>query len=403
MLSWLKKLVDARPGPAPYKIFRPFNYDEESAPWRADRFAIFEPRIVKGLKPLFWGGALPDDGTLLGQFYHDHLFPPEISLDLWTDITVAGAGLMFSPGDRVFYGAVPMGGGPGQLRRQWTDLDIAKLDDERYQVEWPPDQIKLDHGVLIARAAPGNYHHVLMDIVPRLFVLAQAARLPEVVEKCPEILSAPIIVNARMPEWAIEMIEAVGIPRARLLQIPVSGSVHIDRLAVPHVMNNFAHWVAAELPSLYRDLYGWAKRQSPAADFGKKIFTLRSEIANDRRRIHNVTDVEADLVKRGYRPVQTGALKWTEQIVAFHEADRIVASMGSNISNMIFSQQNARVLIVHPSDSRYSLNVGMAAVGGQEIGYLWAECFSNPMRGEHAEMYVDRAVFEQALDALEAA
>jgi capsular polysaccharide biosynthesis protein len=308
--------------------------------------------------------------------------------------------MMFSADGKVFYGAMPLGGGPEQLRHPWTDLKICKADDQNYDVEWPSAQVDLDCGILIARAAPGNYHHVLMDIVPRLFVLAKAARLPHVFDKFPEIASAPIIVNAQMPEWALEMIEAVGIPRARLVQIPTSGSIHVGHLAVPHVMNNFAHWVSTELPSLYRNLYGWAKKQSPDVQYGRQIFSLRSEMKNDRRRIHNVADLEADLESRGYVGLKTGTMKWSEQIIAFHEADRIVASMGSNVSNMIFSKPGARVLILHPNDSRYSLNVGMAAAGGQEIGYLWAECFSNASRGEHVEMYVDRSAFARAMETM---
>jgi capsular polysaccharide biosynthesis protein len=385
-----------------HKIVRAFNYEEGPPPYCTERFTIFEPKIVPGLKPLFWGGALPDQGKLLEDFYHGHLFPPEIRLDIWNSITVAGAGLMFSTDEKIFYGAVPLGGGTEQLMAKWTKLKFSRLDHKHYEVEWPPTESQLDCGILIARAAPGNYHHVLMDIVPRLFVLAQAARLPEVKEKFPEIASAPIIINADTPDWAIEMIGAVGIPKERLHRIPDSGSIHIGRLAVPHVMNNFAHWVATELPLLYRELYGWAKARSPNVNYGPRVFSLRSEITTDRRRIHNIQEVETDLIKRGYVALETGTMKWSEQIIAFHEADRIVASMGSNVSNMIFSKSGARVLVIHPSDSKYSLNVGMAAAGGQEIGYLWAECFSNSLRGEHVEMYVERLGLTRALDVLEA-
>ena len=383
------------------RSFIPENYVVAASRWCEAREPVFAPETVVGVRPFYWGGALPPDPAVWSRFFHHYLFVPELCIDRWRDMTVAGAGLMFTADGEVLHGAVPLGGGEELLGGPWNDLPTMESVAGLYSGAFPAVHERLDFGILIARSAPGNYHHVLCDIIPRLFLIEEAVLRPDVLARCPELLDAPILINGDMPEWALSMIEAVGFSRERLRPIPIGRAVDVKQLYVPHVLNNFAYWVSPHLTARYRQLLAWAKAQAPNADYGTKIFSLRAEVTDDRRRIHNLEQLRTDLLSRGYVEVATQSMSWPEQIVAFSEATHIVAAMGSNISNMLFSPPEARVLIVHPEESRYSLNTGMAAAGGQKIGYLWARCFSSPVRGEHVEMYVDAAAFSDAIGVLE--
>ncbi len=357
---------------------------------------VFESKTIPGINPLFWEGSIPQ-GAREFFFLNDH-HVSALRNDTFHNATVAGTGVIFTSDKNVLHGQVPVGGGAEQFLTPWSELELGpELAHNSFHCSKLENVTDTSSAIVIARSATGNYHHVLCDVAPRLR-LVQAGLTSE--DCPPDLATAPILISPRTPDWAMAMlVQSSGLPEQRFLRLPKQGALRVGRLIVPSVLNNFAHWVSPETQTYYQGMYRWAKKHSTAS-YGSKIYTIRREMTQDRRRPHNLDAIADRLEKRGFREVKPGQMSWADQIVAFHEADYVVAAMGSNVSNMIFSKPGARVLVLHPNDSHYSLNVGMAASGGQDVGYLWCECFSNPSRGEHVEIYVDPILLDAGIDAL---
>ncbi len=357
---------------------------------------VFDAQSLPGIEPFFWGGPIPEDARaffILGQHHVSAL-----RNDRFHNAIVTGAGIIFTADKQVLHGQVPVGGGQQQFLQAFTELELEQgSSSNAYHCPRLNKITKIPEAIVIARSATGNYHHILCDVAPRLHLVAEGlARAGAAVE----LATAPILISPGTPDWALGLlVNSSGISAERFLRIPKDGAYEVERLIVPHALNNFAHWVSPQTHAYYKPIYAWAKQHS-TANYGPKIYTLRREVYQDRRRPHNQDEIAAKLERQGFAEVKPGQMSWADQIVAFHEAKYVVAGMGSNISNMLFSKPGARVLILHPNDSQYSLNVGMAAAGGQDIGYLWCECFSNPARGEHVEIYVDPVLLEDGIRAL---
>ena len=357
---------------------------------------VFDAQSLPGIEPFYWGGPIPEGAReffILGQHHVSAL-----RNDRFRKAIVTGAGIIFTADKHVLHGHIPVGGGPLQFMQPFVELGLEQGPSETdYHCPRLEKISVIPEAILIARSATGNYHHILCDVAPRLHLVAQGlARFGAAAE----LATAPILISSETPDWGLDLlVNSSGIPAERFLRIPKDGAYQVERLIVPHVLNNFAHWVSPQTQAYYEPIYAWAKQRS-TANYGSKIYTLRREMPQDRRRPHNQDEIAAKLERQGFAEVKPGQMSWADQIVAFHEAKYVVAGMGSNISNMLFSRPGARVLILHPNDSQYSLNVGMAAAGGQDIGYLWCECFSNPARGEHVEIYIDPTLFEAGIRAL---
>ena len=363
---------------------------------RVEPQVVFEAQSLPGIEPFFWEGPIPQGAReffILGQHHVSAL-----RNDRFKEAIVTGTGIIFTADKHVLHGHVPVGGGQVQFLQPFAELGLEQGPSANdYHCPRLNKIVKIPEAIVIARSATGNYHHILCDVTPRLHPVAEdLARAGAAAE----LATAPILISPGTPDWALDLlVNSSGIAAERFLRIPKDGAYQVERLIVPHVLNNFAHWVSPQTQAYYEPMYAWAKQYS-SVNYGSKIYTLRREVPQDRRRPHNQDEIAAKLERQGFAEVKPGQMSWADQIVAFHEAEYVVAGMGSNISNMLFSKPGVRVLILHPNDSHYSLNVGMAAAGGQDIGYLWCECFSNPARGEHVEIFVDPKLLESGIRAL---
>jgi hypothetical protein len=365
-----------------------------------DRRAVFPPAVMAGLKPIVFDGAIPEQ-SMRELFFPKIHHVPEIRIDLFKDAIVTGSGLIFTSDRRALGGHVPVGAHPSGFLRPWSELSLEPLGDDRFACARLSRVTEIPYAAVIARAAPGNYHHFIADILPRLHIIYSDAAESLMREHNIARDACPILVNSTLNNRAIERLRESGFDAARLRPIPRGGSVRVRKLFVPHVLNSFSrNWASPELFHFYDAIMRRLAIPRSCSLQNDRIFCLRRDLVRDRRRIHNGNEIADLLTAEGFREVSPERMSWKDQMLAFSGARYVVGSFGANNTNMVFSAPSARLLVLHPNDSRYALNVGMCAAGRQEIGYVWAESFSNRVRGEHVEYFVDRDLVRTAIDKL---
>lgn len=186
----------------------------------------------------------------------------------------------------------------------------------------------------LASRGDGNYYHFLMDVVPRLALLAQ----------CPGLEQPQSYYVAAQTRFQRELLDAVGITE----------ELRIDRMSEPHIRARCLivpgpptmtvvnpPWVVAHL-----------RQRLLPPDVGRvpgrRIFVGRGSVVNNRG-IVNDADVRDVLAARGFEFVDAGAMSVHEQITAFAEASVIVAPHGAALANTVFASPGAQLLELFPA------------------------------------------------------
>jgi len=221
-------------------------------------------------------------------------------------------------------------------------------------------------GVLASRGDV-NYYHFLIDVLPRLAVLAA----------CPEIEPPSRWYVPAASRFQRELLERVGLTGDRIVDATTVPHVRADTLVVPAppaltVVN--PPWVVGHLRETLLEP-GLARVP------GRGIYVTRGASANNRA-VRNEDAVIAALQQRGFDIVDPGQMSVSDQIRAFAEADVIVSAHGAALVNLVFASPGATVIELFPAgalvpdywklatgvpglDYRYLLGVGRRRSAGR--------------------------------------
>jgi capsular polysaccharide biosynthesis protein len=244
-------------------------------------------------------------------------------------------------------------------------------------------------GVLASRG-DGNYYHFLIDVLPRLGVLEQAAGIAP-----PDRWYVPARTRFQR-----ELLDLVGI----------SAELRIDADEVAHVRARCL--VVPGLPATTEKNPPWVVEflrarllPATAGSGGRRhIYVTRGTSANNRA-IVNEADLVALLTARGFTVVDPGAMSVTDQIETFARASLIVSGHGAALANLVFASPGSAVIEIFPPGAVLPDYWRLASgVPGLTYRYLsaWPD---SPVRHGRAsaivtDIVVDLGALSSLLDAL---
>ena len=237
----------------------------------------------------------------------------------------------------------------------------------------PENQLTFPSGVIVSGAAPDNWYHWMINILPSVMLALDAPGVPE---------SVPLLV----PESAknapqLEALKMLTGAEREIFFLPLGARVFVDNgYVVEHpvrevVALNGRHeldWrdlggFNFEVMALFRDsLLGKLEHKSQSVEAirsGSKIFLARDQ----SRRPYNQDEVQLFLESRGFKTVVLENLSVADQIRTFNDAKVIVSTTGAQWTGLLFSEA-ARAIVLTP---RFlmgsSLFPRLAFLGGSEI------------------------------------
>jgi capsular polysaccharide biosynthesis protein len=182
------------------------------------------------------------------------------------------------------------------------------------------------------------YYHWLLQILPRLKILAEAAIPYDKI-----YLSTSNFRHSWQQESLYAVMDYLQIPRDYLLLVDEGTIVTAKTLLVPSIL-----WAPSK-PAFYASDLSWFKHffydvfvRDTSAALPKRIYISRSKA--QYRRISNESELIEFLDKKGFVTLHLEDLSIYDQAVLFHNADTIVGPHGAGFTNLIFCKPGTHIV-----------------------------------------------------------
>ncbi len=183
---------------------------------------------------------------------------------------------------------------------------------------------------LVTPEATDNFHHWLIDLLPRLGLVQRAGyRLTDFDH---------VVVNHASRRYQFATLERLGIAREKILAADASLFVRADQLVVPSLKASNQTLPASDIAFLRRSFLGDSSVTRPS----RRIFLSRADAAF--RRLSNESTLHPLLRAHGFEIVTPGNLSLPEQARIFAEAEIIAGPAGAGFANLVFATRPARVI-----------------------------------------------------------
>jgi len=185
--------------------------------------------------------------------------------------------------------------------------------------------------LLLSSPHPGNYHHWLLETLPRLWVLGEY----EEYKAIPIIL--PIFTHSFQPETLSKF-----IPNGHSVIFSGPWVLNIERLVFPSYLAPGGH---------SRVQLDWLRSRFCTREGSPErlIYVSRKDAVNGRQ-LKNEAEITQHLVSLGFEEVVLSEMLQADQVDLFTDARVIVGVSGSGITNHIFAPEGAHVIEFHPSN-----------------------------------------------------
>ena len=220
-----------------------------------------------------------------------------------------------------------------------------------------PTQVEGRLGLLASRG-DRNYYHFLIDVLPRLGVLEQAADIAP---------PTRWYVPASTPVQR-EFLDLMGIAAEHRIDSDEVPHVRAECLVVPGlpsvVKEKNPPWVVDFLRSrLMKDA------RPPQVDHRHPVYVMRTAGANNRG-VRNQPAVLRHLERRGFEIIDPSTLTGAQQIESFSSASVIVSAHGAALANLVFASPGSAVVELFPAGGMLPDYWRLASSAGLTYRYL---------------------------------
>ncbi|TPL92823.1 glycoside hydrolase family 99-like domain-containing protein [Mesorhizobium sp. B2-3-10] len=224
--------------------------------------------------------------------------------------------------------------------RPWEiDLQYLVEDDTGAHLK-AETATEIDADVIIPMHRSQAFGHVVFDVIPQLLafrdeIIAERLR---------------VVLSTKAPKWLIRMLSVWGfLPHHFLILDAASTAAYRFRSAI--VSNALTTFTTFFPHPETADLMSRTLVSPPAVqDFpARRIYLGRSsETTNSGRTITNEAELQAALVKRGFKIIDPATLAYSDQIDLFSGAEIIVGAHGSAFANLLWSKAGTVVIDLMP-------------------------------------------------------
>lgn len=187
---------------------------------------------------------------------------------------------------------------------------------------------------LVTPEATDNFHHWLIDLLPRLGLVRRAGYVLAEFDH--------VIVNHAGRKYQLATLAQLGLPQEKMIEAQDSVFLRCDSLVIPSLKANHQTLPAADLSFLREAFLGSA----PSAPKDRRIFLSRSDAAF--RRLRNEAEFLPFLHEHGFEIISPAGLDFTAQAKLFAEASIIAGPAGAAFANLVFAARPAQVIELVP-------------------------------------------------------
>lgn len=195
----------------------------------------------------------------------------------------------------------------------------------------PPKRIKGRALYLVTPEATDNYHHWMIDLLPRIGMVKRAG--------FPISSFDHVIVNTSGRAYQRETLSALGVREQQIIQAGPSLRLQPDQLVVPSLKST-NELMSAEDVRFLRDHFLPAANKERGA--GRRYFLSRKDAPS--RRLQNEEEVFQFLKPLGFEMLSLSGRTVAEQAELFSQAEILIGPSGAAFANLVFAPAGTRVL-----------------------------------------------------------
>ncbi len=240
------------------------------------------------------------------------------------------------------------------------------LTDDAYDFRSDAAILVARKAVIIGGPIEGSYYHWVLNWLSRLVILKLLR--PDIYED--RGVSILLDVRANQPPF-IDFLRGSGIDPSRFVWIDHAKDYLIERAVLVSFGNH-----RATHPEIVRALgrqFG-AMAAASTLETPKRLWISRQALPQNRRRIHNMDDIDPILGRYGFTQVALEQLPVADQIRMFSGAEVVAGVHGAGFTNTVFSPADCKIISLE-SDLNLRLKVSyfystLAQACGQPYRHL---------------------------------
>lgn len=276
--------------------------------------------------------------------------------------------------------------------RHHRHMGLVHLGDDKFAPRRPvgPTQPELIPGVsyYLDCEFPNVYGHFLLEVWPQLWAQHKL-----------DLDNLTFVTSTELPEYVLQVLEFLGVPRNRIIQI--NAITRCETLIVPApavLARRYVHPVArevfakiAQMDSLMDD-----DERAKVEKLGPNLYFSRSGVSG--RGLVNESEVEQLVASRGFEVVHTQDYSIPAQMGMLRNAKNIVGPGGSGMHNAVFGN-HLKVLIL-ASEGWFPIADILLSQGHYDLFYVFGERLMKPEDGSRSQTpwQIDLADVERGLD-----
>ena len=228
-----------------------------------------------------------------------------------------------------------------------------------------------------------NYFHWMTDVLGRIFIIEKQ------IQKNPILLPS----DFKNHNFIMVTLEILNIPY-KLFEI--EKKYIINNLVIPSRTAEVGNYNKNFIHEISNQLLKHISLNSSNENI-KKIWLSREN--QSRRRLKNENELKEFLSNKGYTCIQPDKLNVLEQINLFKNAESIISTHGAALTNIMFMNQNSKVLEIRNNrDLNNNAFFALASEFELEYYYFLAESLSNNV---HDDLIVDMKEFTKTFELFE--
>ena len=187
---------------------------------------------------------------------------------------------------------------------------------------------------LVTPEATDNFHHWLIDLLPRLGLVQRAGYVLADFDH--------VMVNHAGRKYQLATLAQLGLPPEKIIDAHDSVFLRCESLVIPSLKANHQTLPAADL-SFLREAF---LDSSTPASKERRIFLSRGDAAS--RRLRNEAEFLPFLREHGFEIISPAGLDFRAQAQLFAEASIIAGPAGAAFANLVFAARPAQVIELVP-------------------------------------------------------
>lgn len=192
---------------------------------------------------------------------------------------------------------------------------------------------KIEGKVALLSGLAGHvYYHWMFDVIPRLELIRLSGIELETIDW--------FVVNSLSKPFQRETLQILGIPEAKIIESDRHSHIEATELIVPS-FPGYMDWVPEGTMEFLRQTF-IPKINLAQPSRGQKIYVSRVKSKN--RQLVNEAEVSELLHREGFKSIFLEEMSVLEQVAAFVNAEVIVASHGSGLTNLVFCSPDTKVI-----------------------------------------------------------